>query len=101
MRAPLVRRIKTPVPGVRCHHIPKFRTPKLKVDHRQVFGTLLMQVEETMAWLRELLPARFEITGTPRRDVIWEYPLEAVREVIVNAVWHRNYLRAAHIQVRL
>lgn len=60
-----------------------------------------MQVEETMAWLRELLPARFEITGTPRRDVIWEYPLEAVREVIVNAVWHRNYLRAAHIQVRL
>jgi ATP-dependent DNA helicase RecG len=79
----------------------RFRSPTLIVDDRQVSGTLLMQVEETMAWLRERLQTRFEITGTPQRDVIWEYPLEAVREAIINAVCHRNYLSTAHIQVRL
>ena len=79
----------------------RFRSPTLIVDDRQVSGSLLNQVEETMAWLRERLQTRFEITGRPQRDVIWEYPLEAVREAIVNAVCHRDYLSAAHIQVRL
>jgi len=31
----------------------------------------------------------------------WECPLEAVREAPVNAICHRDYLRAADIQVRL
>jgi ATP-dependent DNA helicase RecG len=79
----------------------RFRSPTLIVDDRQVSGSLLNQVEETMAWLRERLQTRFEVTGKPQRDVIWEYPLEAVREAIVNAVCHRDYLSAAHIQVRL
>jgi ATP-dependent DNA helicase RecG len=79
----------------------RFRSPTLIVDDRQVFGTLLSQVEETMAWLRERLQTRFEVTGRPQREVIWEYPLEAVREAIVNAVCHRDYLSSAHIQVRL
>jgi ATP-dependent DNA helicase RecG len=79
----------------------RFRSPTLIVDDRQLSGTLLSQVEETMSWIRERLQTRFEVTGKPRREVIWEYPLEAVREAIVNAVCHRDYLSAAHIQVRL
>ncbi len=79
----------------------RFRSPTLIVDDRQISGTLLNQVEETMAWLRERLQTRFEVTGKPQREVIWEYPLEAVREAVVNAVCHRDYLSAAHIQVRL
>jgi len=75
----------------------RFRSPTLIVDDRKVSGSLLNQVEETMAWLRERLRTRFEVTGRPQRDVIWEYPLEAVREAIVNAVCHRDYLSAAHI----
>jgi ATP-dependent DNA helicase RecG len=79
----------------------RFRSPTLIVDDRQVSGTLLNQVEETMGWLRERLQTRFEVTGRPRREVIWEYPLEAVREAVINAVCHRDYLGIAHIQVRL
>ncbi len=79
----------------------RFRSPTLIVDDREVSGTLLSQVEETMAWLRERLQTRFEVTGRPQREVIWEYPLEAVREGVINAVCHRDYLSTAHIQVRL
>jgi len=79
----------------------RFRSPTLIVDDREVSGTLLNQVEETMAWLRERLQTRFEVTGRPQREVIWEYPLEAVREAVINAVCHRDYLSTAHTQVRL
>ncbi|MEI8191153.1 MAG: RNA-binding domain-containing protein, partial [candidate division NC10 bacterium] len=79
----------------------RFRSPTLIVDDRQVSGTLLNQVEEILGWLRERLQTRFQITGRPSREVVWEYPLEAVREAVVNAVCHRDYLGGGHIQVRL
>ena len=48
----------------------RFRSPTLIVDDREVSGSLLNQVEETMAWLRERLQTRFEVTGRPQREVI-------------------------------
>lgn len=79
----------------------RFRSPILIVDDREVEGTLLEQVEETMGWFRERLQTKFVITGKPQRDTIWEYPLEAVREAIVNAICHRDYASPINIQVRL
>ncbi len=64
-------------------------------------GTLLEQVEGAMAWFRERLQTKFVITGKPQRDTIWEYPLEVVREAIVNAVCHRDYTSPASTQMRL
>lgn len=80
--------------------IGRFRSPTLIVDDREVYGTLFDQVEETMDYFREHLQTRFEFHGEPAREVIWEYPLEALREAIINAVCHRDYLDTTHIQVR-
>jgi ATP-dependent DNA helicase RecG len=79
----------------------RFRSPILIVDDREVEGTLLEQVEGAMAWFRERLQTKFVITGKPQRDTIWEYPLEVVREAVVNAVCHRDYTSPASTQMRL
>lgn len=79
----------------------RFRSPTLIVDDREVEDTLLEQVDEAMSWFRERFQTKFVITGKPQRDTIWEYPLEAVREAIVNAVCHRDYASPVNIQVRL
>lgn len=80
--------------------IGRFRSETLIVDDREVLGTLFDQVDGTMGYFREHLQTRFEFRGEPAREVIWEYPLEALREAITNAVCHRDYLDTSHTQVR-
>ncbi len=80
--------------------IGRFRSPTMIVDDREIYGTLFEQVEGAMGYFREHLQTRFEFYGEPAREVIWEYPLEALREAIVNAVCHRDYLDVGHTQAR-
>ncbi|MGY4706952.1 ATP-binding protein [Candidatus Bipolaricaulota sp. J31] len=80
--------------------IGRFRSPTVIVDDREIYGTLFDQVEETLGYFREHLETRFEFTGEPAREVIWEYPLGALREAVINAVIHRDYLDSGHVQVR-
>ncbi|HCU25393.1 MAG TPA: transcriptional regulator, partial [Deltaproteobacteria bacterium] len=79
----------------------RFKSETLILDDREMEGTLLDQVENTMTYFRERLQTRFEMTGKPQRNVVWEYPLEALREALVNAVCHRDYMESGHTQIRL
>ncbi len=81
--------------------IGRFRGETLIVDDRRIEGTLFHQVEEAIAYFREKLDTRFEMTGRPQRDVVWEYPLKALREAVINAVCHREYMSPRDTEVRI
>ncbi|MDZ4168074.1 MAG: putative DNA binding domain-containing protein [Coriobacteriia bacterium] len=53
-------------------------------------GCLPVALEHTMAFVRRNIAQRYEIEGLARTES-WQYPLVAVREVIVNAVVHADY----------
>lgn len=80
--------------------IGRFRSPTNIVDDREMRGTLFEQVEAVMQYFRERMETRYEFTGDPAREVVWEYPLDALREATLNAVCHRDYFDSAHIQIR-
>jgi ATP-dependent DNA helicase RecG len=44
---------------------------------------------------------RYEFEGKPRRKEVWEYPLEAIREAVINAVVHRDYTAPSNVQVEI
>ncbi|MFQ6073086.1 MAG: hypothetical protein ACE5KT_10370 [Methanosarcinales archaeon] len=52
-----------------------------------------------MCWFRLIghLSDMFVITGKPRREEIWEYPLDALREAVINAIVHRDYTEPSEI----
>jgi ATP-dependent DNA helicase RecG len=70
------------------------------VDDHPVYGNLFDQVDGVLTYFREHLATQYGFTGEPTREVVWEYPLEALREATVNAVCHRDYLGASHVQIR-
>src|SRR5690554_824813 len=48
------------------------------------------------------LKVAFEITGrTTQRNEIFEYPPLALRELILNAIVHRDYLSPTDIQIKI
>lgn len=79
----------------------RFRSTTLIVDDREVHGSLILQLDEVMNWFRERLETEFVISGKPDRDVVWEYPLGAIREAVTNLLCHRDYTGLAHSQIRL
>jgi len=84
-----------------------FRSPTQVVDTHEFQGTLWDQLDGAMERFRRILQVRFEIKvteltleGLARTDV-WEYPLEALREAVINALIHRDYTVTTDIQIRI
>lgn len=56
-----------------------------------ITGTLPEQIRRAETFLRDTLRKGVTLGGAMARNEQYEYPLEAVRELVVNAVAHRDY----------
>lgn len=66
-----------------------------------VKGNLFQQLENTIEILRmKYLQSQTKFEGIHRRDIL-EYPHEALREAIINALIHRDYIGTSQIQIRV
>ncbi|HSO26748.1 MAG TPA: ATP-binding protein, partial [Anaerolineales bacterium] len=57
---------------------------------QEIRGTLPQQLRQAEAFVRDNLPNHAEVSGWQRQET-GSYPLAAVRELLVNAVAHRDY----------
>jgi len=79
----------------------KIRGTSTIVDDFVVDAPLLKQVDEVMNYLKRVFMLSYTFSGKAQREEIWEYPLEAVREVVTNAICHRDYSSPAQIQIKI
>jgi len=92
------------------HYFPfvKIRIGRFKDDatilaDHQLSGNLFKQLEEAERTIKSLINKRYIITGESfQRKEVWDYPIEAIREAILNAITHRNYhIATAEIQIKV
>ncbi len=87
--------------------VGRFKTDIDILDSVDVEGNLFQQFEQTVEAIKKHLNVRFDtsvenesIEGLSRRD-IWDYPLDAIREIVANALIHKDYLDTSPIQIKV
>jgi len=70
------------------------------ISHELVQADLVEGISRSLLFIRSNISKEIKITES-KREEIFEYPLEVVREAIVNAVAHRDYFSKDAIQIYL
>ena len=73
------------------------------VSDRIIDGNLFEQVTKAEEAIKFCINVNYSITGeTSERKEIWDYPLSAIRETLLNAIVHRDYFdRSSPIQIKV
>jgi ATP-dependent DNA helicase RecG len=92
-------------------HMGRFKDDITIVDDKILKGNLFAQLESAIQLFRTYLQVRYEFEGKSREDEpltamqrkeIWDYPIEALREAVINALIHRDYFQTgSEIQIRV
>ena len=82
-------------------HCGRFKEGNIVIDDRMIAGTVFEQIDEAMDFILKNINVEFVMTGKPTRDQVWDYPLEALREALINAVCHRDYTILSNIEIRI
>ena len=83
-------------------HVGRFKDPSMIIDDKMINGNLFDVANETIRFIRSHLKVAFEITGeTTQRTEIFEYPIPAIRELVLNTLIHRDYTSPSDVQIKI
>jgi ATP-dependent DNA helicase RecG len=77
----------------------KGKEPVEILNHQLIQKDLFSSIEESIRLIKDSISKEIKITGNAKREERYEYPLEAIREAIVNAIAHRDYFSKDSIQI--
>lgn len=70
------------------------------IDMKVLSKNIIQQREDALEFIKEHIKLSAKIVGTQRIEE-WEYPIEAIREALSNAICHRDYSLSTEIQIRI
>jgi len=86
----------------RCGRFKGTKPTKPFIDMKVFEGSIIDQVDAAMDFvLRHISMAAWVEEGKVEREEKWEYPPDAIREAIINAICHRDYEESSNVQVRI
>lgn len=87
---------------VKCIRFKGNEPVKPYIDFQTLIGNVFDLVDQSLDFvLRNIKKSIWLVPGKVQREEKYEYPPEAIREAIVNAIVHRDYLSPSKVQVRV
>jgi ATP-dependent DNA helicase RecG len=72
------------------------------LDRRDFNDDIVSSIDSAITVLKQWIPVRYEMTGTPQRREIPQIPYDALREAVINAVTHRDYFqKGANVMIEM
>ena len=68
-----------------------FQSPTIIKDRGETHSDLVSQVEEIYEFVKKHINCQVVISDKLENDLVWDYPLKAIREIILNMIVHRDY----------
>jgi ATP-dependent DNA helicase RecG len=71
--------------------VGRFKSDITIIDSISLNTDLFTEVDNIIAFIKKHLMVEYIITGEPQRTERFDYPLDAIREIVINMVVHRDY----------
>ena len=81
--------------------IGRFDSDTLIQDSLTIRSDLFGEVDAALSFIRKHLNRSYIITGDKQREERWDYPLTALREIVVNMIVHRDYMSSSDSMIRI
>jgi ATP-dependent DNA helicase RecG len=75
--------------------IGRFKSDTKIIDSLSLNTDIFTELDEIIAFIRKHLMVEFIITGKAQREEKFDYPEEAIREIVINMLIHRDYRQSS------
>ena len=88
----------SPITGIQAG---RFKSATKIIDSVTISTDLFTEVDELMSFVRKHLMMEYIITGKVQREERFDYPEEAIREIVLNMIVHRDYRESGDSIVKI
>ena len=82
-------------------HIGRFKAADTIIDDLLIKTPLTTALDEAMIFIKKHINLSYDFDGSLQRKERWQYPLEGLRELLLNAVVHRDYKNTSDIVIKI
>ena len=83
-------------------HLGRFKSQTTIIDDLLIRSPLILAVEEAIDFIKKNIRLEFEFGGSGlKRKEKWQYPIPAIRELLLNAIVHRDYSNPTDVIVKI
>jgi ATP-dependent DNA helicase RecG len=79
----------------------RFDTATSIKDSLSIRSNLFTEVEDVINFVRKHINKSYIISGDPQREERWQYPIPAIREIVINMIVHRDYTHYGDSSVKI